>query len=306
MLASEKTTLLDDLTRLARFGANVSDSHSCFIFLPGPGDTVELAGFHSLSNTVIDRCTLPLDAGLIGWVAKHGKAIHVSPFDRDSRTLGVYSSDQELKSFIAVPIKLPASTSIWGVVACDSRKSFAFSKLQGKLLEELAEQATCLLRKGYEDTRSNQADLSWEHFLAAGSHMLATVGAEALELIRIKPCNIKELEQTLGIGGTLRLLAQVTRLIQQALPPATPICRLANGDLLITVDNMMVSFYESRIEAIAGHALERGQRVLFDYEHSSSKIRRWKGNSFEEMVNQRLYGTQQATEKTTNEYRRAQ
>jgi hypothetical protein len=247
-----------------------------------------------------------MDAGLIGWVAKHGRAIHVSPFDRDSRTLGVYSTDQELKSFIAVPIKLPNSTSIWGVVACDSRKSFAFSKLQGKLLEELAEQATCLLRMGYEDTHSTQGELSWEKFLAAGSHMLSTVGADSLELIRIKPCNIKELEQTLGIGGTLQLMAQVTRLIQQALPPATPICRLSNGDILITVDNMMVSFYESRIEAIAGHALERGQRVLFDYEHSSSKMRRWKGNSFEEMVNHRLYGIQQPSERAANEYRRAQ
>jgi hypothetical protein len=99
--------------------------------------------------------------GLIGWVAKHNRSIHVSPFERDSRTLGIYSEDQQLKSFIGIPVNLGAGnpsggasspsaggeeSANVGVIACDSKKSFAFSKLQGKLLEDLAAEVSNTVR----------------------------------------------------------------------------------------------------------------------------------------------------------------
>ncbi len=324
--------LRSDLARLARFGANVSDSHSCFIFLPsgvssrlvhlnaGQGasgitapDSLSLVGAHSLSKEIASHCDLPLDAGLIGWVAKHGRAIHVSPFDRSSSTLGVYTADQELKSFIGVPVAVALNDNtppLFGVIACDSKKSFAFSKLQGKLLEELAEQVSCVVGQSLKLANpSEESELSWESFVRLGAHLIATVGAESLQLIRVKALNIPELERALGVGGCLKLLAQIGRLVQQTVPPGTPICKLANGDLLIAVDNMMVSYYESRFEALAGHAREQGHRALLGYDRLPCPPSRSSSSSphesFDAFVNESLGIVTLEPEKIIHEHRRA-
>ena len=97
--------------------------------------TLELAGFHTLSNDIISNCVIPKGDGLIGWVSKHKQAIHVSPFERDSRTLGTYSRDQSLKSFIGIPVQIPVGSQLqYGVIACDSKKSYAFSETPGQTL----------------------------------------------------------------------------------------------------------------------------------------------------------------------------
>ncbi|NDC39297.1 MAG: GAF domain-containing protein, partial [Proteobacteria bacterium] len=246
----------------------------------------------------------PLDAGLIGWVAKHGRSIHVSPFDRSSATLGVYTTDQELKSFIGVPVQIETQPESYGVIACDSKKSFAFSKLQGKLLEELAEQVSCVVHRAIEKLSPSDGEpLSWEAFLRSGAHLLEAVGADSLQLMRVKTLNVLELEKSIGIGGTLRLLSQVVRLIQQTLPPGTPISRLANGDILLAVDNMMVSFYESRFEALAAHCREHGHRALLSYERLPMGLA--SDRSFESFVNHSLGVFQLEPERILNEHRRA-
>ncbi|MCB0335560.1 MAG: hypothetical protein KDD62_04620, partial [Bdellovibrionales bacterium] len=61
MTTVEDITLRESLCRLARFGANITDSHSCFVFLPAlPSGSqltqaysekhIVLAGYHSLSR----------------------------------------------------------------------------------------------------------------------------------------------------------------------------------------------------------------------------------------------------------------
>ncbi len=301
-----KPNLGAELTRLARFGANVSDSFSCFIFLPSKiarpfaGESLELAetgateclhlvGHHSLCHDIVDRCAVACGTGLIGWVAKHRRSIHVSPFEHDSRTLGTYRTDQELKSFIGVPILLEgAEGEPCGVIACDSRKSFAFSKLQGKLIEELALQAATLVQYAAATRSTGGFENSYESFLDAGAALAQSMSVSTLGLLRIRPLNLTALEQSIGVEGSIKLFDQVVRLVKQTLPQGTPFCKLPNGELMAAVDNMMTSFYESRIEAIAGHATEKGNRVLFEYVQPGKKGRKTTSESFEAFVHESL------------------
>ena len=273
-----------DLCRLARFGANISDSYSCFIFLPeaissliadkrndfGSGTRIsevskklEMLGGHSLSNAVIPNCKITCESGLIGWVAKHGRSIHVSPFEHDSRTLGVYSVDQLLKSFIGIPVNLDflppsargsADGPLSGVIACDSKKTFAFSKLQGKLLEDLSSEVANTVKLMLQVVRHTAAESSWQDFISRAEEFSRTLGPHCVEVLRLRTTNLPQVETAVGTEQAMALFEQVCRLIQQSIPPHLPSFRLPQGELILVVDSMMTAFYENKIRAICAHS----------------------------------------------------
>jgi transcriptional regulator with GAF, ATPase, and Fis domain len=71
-------------------------------------------------------------------VAENKSQITVCPFENDATTLMYYSREQELKSFLAVPI-FSSVRELIGVLACDSKKSYAFPKLAEKVLTDFAQ-----------------------------------------------------------------------------------------------------------------------------------------------------------------------
>ncbi len=304
-----------EFARLARFGANILDAHSCFIFLPrGLVDVLDrhaaldsgsklsaaesmeelaLVGAHSLSQKCIPDCIIHAENGLVGWVARHGHPIHVSPFEHDSRTLGTYSEDQQLKSFIAVPLAIPlladGSTLIGGssmppagfplggnsrgvlsgVLAADSKKAFAFSKLQGKLLEELSEQASSLIVVAVSAIQAQQETVSLETFFDKADRYVAALGVDSVEALRISPINLSALERSLGLAKVDAMMTQLYRLFEQSLPPQTPVYISPSGDLLCLVDNMMSSYFEGKAQALAEHVSGGGsQSVVFKFHRS--------------------------------------
>ena len=221
-----------DLYRLARFGANISDAYSCFIFLPAElmaqlicspvlasaesGRTLVLAGSHTLSNDTIADCRVTRESGLIGWVSKHNRSIHVSPFELDSRTLGIYSTDQQLKSFLGVPIPLDlpnVRVSGAGVIACDSKKSFAFSKLQTKLLENLAAEISNTIQLLLTYNEQGQTDVAWQSFLRRSEELISAIGHQSVEILRLRLSNFMHLESTIGTTSCLALIEQAYRLL---------------------------------------------------------------------------------------------
>ncbi|NLF24832.1 MAG: GAF domain-containing protein [Deltaproteobacteria bacterium] len=268
-----------DLSRLARLSANIIDAHSCFIFVPPQFlssdtgadeelDYLDLGGYHSLSRDVLDPCRLLRGAGIIGWVAKHRQPIHVSPFEHDSRTLGMYKSDQQLKSFMGVPIPLRLdnrSHETCGVLGCDSKKSYAFSKLQGKLLQDLAIEIAHSIKLSRMHLDQNRADISWAEFLERGQAVVDTLGVGSIEVLRAVPVNFPSLEADLGTGACIELVDQIYRLVQQALPPHFPVIRLPNGDIIMVLDNMMGAYYESRISAITNRVTCKGEKLHFKF-----------------------------------------
>lgn len=271
-------TLSADLTRLARFGANILDAHSCLIFIPetvlvslSPGsrshqqnpvaqETIVLSGIHSLSTEVLKGVKLRPEVGLIGWVAKNKRPIHVSPFERDSRILGVYASDQQLKSFLGTPILCAAnkSTAIAGVIACDSKKAFAFSKLQGKFLEDLAEQVAATVDLYRQITEQRQSPMSWEGFIERGYDLVDAIGARSVEVIRCQLENAHSIEAAVGTTEYLAMVEQIFRLIGQSVPPHFPVYRSPMGEIILIVDNMMGDLTINKIEALVERVVKSG------------------------------------------------
>lgn len=76
------------------------------------------------------ECRIKIGRGLIGWVAKEKKRLHVTCFDRDTRTLGIYSRDVDIKALLAVPF--PNGE---GVLMVDSKNRYAFSEKKQRILE---------------------------------------------------------------------------------------------------------------------------------------------------------------------------
>jgi hypothetical protein len=298
-----------DLTRLARFGANIVDAHSCFILAPAAvlnqfaetvrlgstnvatsyrADLLEIGGFHSLSNAVVPGALIPSETGLIGWVSKHARAIHVSPFEHDSRTLGVYSADQNLKSFIGIPVQFSGGSGsdegLTGVIACDSKKAFAFSKLQGKLLEEFSLEVSRIVNLSLEQARGSAPEISWDSFIERAHQLSEALGLNSIEVLRLSPNNYPEVERGIGSAAAIDMSNQVERLIQQALPPHFPLLKLPNGDLIIIVDNMMTSFYETKINAVCNHVASNRLRLQFDVAKKSWKDKNNRNQSLEAMI----------------------
>lgn len=304
-----ETRARQNLCRLARFGANLSDAHSCFIFLPPKYahlDTSELltssrrdeesnkflimGGYHSLSNDILEQCRVSRGVGLIGWVSKYSRSIHVSPFEHDSRTLGTYSTEQHLKSFIGIPIplyngSLEGESEAVGVLCCDSKKSFAFSKLHGKLLEDLAAEVSNTLSLLLSSTAKEIGEQSWDSFVKRGSELAQSVGPSSVEMLRVRLQNFEAIELRLGTRRTLELVERIYILIHQALPPNFPTFRLPNGDTLIVLDNMMTSFYETKLVTICDRIAPADEKPIFDFARSSMKGKRGgKGFSFDEVA----------------------
>jgi hypothetical protein len=297
-IAIAASDLESHLCRLARFGANITDAHSCCIFLPtkflhgrrASPETevcVELGGYHSLSDDVIRHARIHVGCGLIGWVSEHRQAIHVSPFEQDSRMLGLYRSEQCLKSFIGVPIlNLNSGDPVdpAGIIACDSKKSFAFSKLQGKLLADLAGEVGTCVNFCLAQSRQRPAQASWEEFLSDGALLLNTLGRNAVEALRVRVQNAARLEQTLGTGGAIKLIDQLARLFEQSLPPHFPHCLLPNGDFVVVLDNMMCSYYQNKFLALAEHLSGAQTRVALSFARLSFSHHGCRALTLEQLV----------------------
>lgn len=274
--------LREELARLTRFGANLAEAHSCAIFLPSnvlqlferahsaDQSHLELAAIHTLCTNLDADTVIASGVGLIGWVAKHKRAIHVSPFEHDSRTLGMYSDDVSIKSFIGVPILLDGlsksgSISACGALVCDSKKTYAFSKLHGKMLEELAAQITSTVMLAEALLARRGADNSWDGFLSQAHQLSEALGLTSLDVLRLRLSGYAALESEIGTQAAARLTEQVTRLVQQSLPPHFPIYKAPNGDIIVVVDNMMTAFFENKIRAVCERVRFGEYQVNFEF-----------------------------------------
>ncbi|MCB0338770.1 MAG: GAF domain-containing protein [Bdellovibrionales bacterium] len=273
------------LTRLARLAANICDAHSCFIFLPqienlvactadsSQRKTIQLCAYHSLSQEIFANCALLVGKGLIGWVARHGQPIHVSPFERDCSVLGTYSEEMNLKSFMGIPVELSGLNShgTFGVIACDSKKAYAFTKLQGKLLSDIAEQISHSLGLYQKLSQELTQKPTWAEFLKQATVLAEKSGASAIEILRRRPANFSYLEEKIGTGRTIALCDQVFKLIDQCLPESSPRLVLPQGDMLVFLDSMMTPFCVNKIRSISEHVSTSGEHLEISFIRASAQ-----------------------------------
>jgi GAF domain-containing protein len=136
----------DSFNHLAELIANLTEAYTAAIFLKNPKkDFLTVAGVQTLSRDFLDSAEIPFGNGLIGWTAQNGARVSVSPFEHNATTLLCYGRDQGLKSFVAVPI-LNENGEVLGVIACDSKKSYAFAKVTEKILLDCAKQVSILCK----------------------------------------------------------------------------------------------------------------------------------------------------------------
>lgn len=133
-----ESDLKKDLQEVASLIANITEAYTAAIFVAVADQApLILGGVHTLSREFVDAVQIFPGAGLVGWTAANKQRICVSPFEHDATTLLYYSKNQELKSFLAVPI-LDGEDHLLGVIACDSKKNYAFAKITEKILLDFA------------------------------------------------------------------------------------------------------------------------------------------------------------------------
>lgn len=133
--SSTGTPTLQALTQLI---ANTTEAYTAALFKVNlETETVELAAAQTLSRELIPGAKFRFGQGLVGWVAQNKRRVAASPFEMDSTTLMYYSKDQELKSFIAIPI-FGSNSTLLGVLAIDSKKNYAFSQMVDKVICDCA------------------------------------------------------------------------------------------------------------------------------------------------------------------------
>ncbi|MBI2876020.1 MAG: GAF domain-containing protein [Candidatus Tectomicrobia bacterium] len=130
--------LKKDLNSLIRLVSNAIDSFTSALFVMDESRSrLELASFHTLSRHCIQDSSIEVGHGLIGWVAQSGESVNVSEFNQDIRSLQYYSVDEEIKAFLAVPV---GTQKVRGVLSVDTKRQFAFTSKDQKILTGFAEQ----------------------------------------------------------------------------------------------------------------------------------------------------------------------
>lgn len=136
--------LQSHLTRLAELVANVTESYTTAIFLVDENATLQAVAVHTLSRDFVSDARIPIGSGLVGWTGQHGVRVSVCPFEHDATTLLYYTKEQDLKSFMALPI-IDSNNRLLGVISCDSKRTYAFSKVTEKVMCDCAAQAATLV-----------------------------------------------------------------------------------------------------------------------------------------------------------------
>ena len=142
---SSSQELIQNLEHLCVLIANALEAYSAVIFLANDAEKLLTVGaYHSLSREFVKDAKIRYGSGLAGWSAENKNKILVSTFENDATTLQYYAQDQALKSVISLPI-LNEQNELLGVLACDSKKSYAFTKVAEKTLLDCAKQAATII-----------------------------------------------------------------------------------------------------------------------------------------------------------------
>ena len=131
------------LGHLIELIGNVADAYTCALFTIEPEKKELLLREHFTLSDNLDRgAKITVGKGPIGLTAQTREPQLIENFNQNTRFLGIYKKNEDLKSFIALPV-------IYGdeiaVLTIDSKQSYQFSIKLQKILSEFAQQiAWCL------------------------------------------------------------------------------------------------------------------------------------------------------------------
>ncbi len=137
-----------ELGSLIALVTNVTEAYTAALFLENKARSgYQLMTYHSLSRHIIPNAFILPGQGLVGWVLQNRQPLSVDQFRYETSSLGFYSQEEEIKSFMAVPV---LSGKVDGALAIDSKKRYVFTPKVQKILMGFSEQFANLLESALE------------------------------------------------------------------------------------------------------------------------------------------------------------
>ena len=141
------------LGHLIELIGNVSDAYTCALFTMEPNEKKLVLSEHFTLSRNLDRgAKIAIGKGPIGLAAQTRKPQLIENFDQNTRILGIYKKNEDLKSFIALPVVYADQVA---VLAIDTKEQYQFSIKLQKILSEFAQQIAWSLESKMPDTSSS-------------------------------------------------------------------------------------------------------------------------------------------------------
>jgi GGDEF domain-containing protein len=132
------------LGHLIELVGNVADAHTVALFIMEPGEKNLVMREHFTLSQNLDRgAKIAVGKGPIGLAAQTRKSQLIENFDQNTRFLGIYNKNEELKNFIALPVIYGKQVA---VLAIDTKERYQFSIKLQKILTEFAQQIAWVLQ----------------------------------------------------------------------------------------------------------------------------------------------------------------
>ena len=137
------------LQHLIELIGNVTDAHTVALFTMEPGwKTLAMREHFSLSNNLDPGAKIPVGKGPIGVTAQTRKSQLIENFDQNTRFLGFYKKNEELKNFISLPVIYGNQVA---VLVVDSKARYQFSIKLQKILADFTQQIAWNLQPENQD-----------------------------------------------------------------------------------------------------------------------------------------------------------
>jgi len=138
-----------ELEALIRLVSDVLDAHTAVLFLADEsGKELWPKALFSLSGKLKPQVRIPLGYGLVGRVAEDGRPVNVGRLEDASRTLQYYADKEDVKAFMAVPVR--QGRKVVGVLCVDSKRRAMYGEKALKVLAGFARQFQLLLERCQE------------------------------------------------------------------------------------------------------------------------------------------------------------
>ncbi len=122
------------IRRFLNMVANFFDAHTAALFIfKEESQSLEMVACQSLSRHIVPECQVKPGQGLIGWIVKEDRPLHVTRFTKFTNTLGIYTKNVGIKAFLGAP--LPKGK---GVLMVDSKSQWAFPEKKERILLDCA------------------------------------------------------------------------------------------------------------------------------------------------------------------------
>lgn len=226
--ATEEDTLIERLTTI--IGEALFPDSFGILLLDEEGKGLHVPSSYRVTNGIAKHQWIPLDQGLVGWVARHGRPRRV---DDVSQTDDYLQGDDRTRAELCVPLKV--GTGIIGVINTESQHLNAFSEEDERLLMTLASVIATAIEQVrlHEQTRqeARKRERAQTALLKAHDELEAQVRERTsqLELLN-RAC--RALVTTLELAEVLRILLEETQLLLDVTACSVWLAEADSGDLV--------------------------------------------------------------------------